>query len=88
MEPKPQQVGNSIGKGVPPGWYTRALAAEQVQRSPDTLRTWHKQGVYEPSGWMPRGALKVWLYSDEDVHCLKQIAARMPRGRRRKKRED
>lgn len=87
---KPVNKGNGIGGMVPDGWYTRADAARQVGRDPDRLKTWHRKflagdksfEVAAPSGHMMAGALKVWLYSDEDIEKMKTWVATQRPGRK------
>jgi len=77
-------AGNSIGAKTPDSWYTRSRAARLVNRSPDTLKRWHKSGLCIPSGNMSAGKLKVWLYSDGDIQALKEVARNQKPGRKPK----
>lgn len=77
--------GNSIGAKAPEHRYTRSYAAKLVNRSPDTLKRWHKQGVCVPSDKMTAGKLVVWLYTDDDMDVLKKAARTQKPGRKAKK---
>jgi DNA-binding transcriptional MerR regulator len=77
-------AGNSIGAKAPDNWYTRSRAARLINRSPDTLKRWHKSGLFIPSGNMSAGKLKVWLYSDSDIQTLKEVAQKQKPGRKPK----
>lgn len=59
---------------IPRGWYKRQDAADQVGKSKDTIRRWHREGIYEPSGYMRIGKLTVWLYNERDIAAMKIIA--------------
>lgn len=78
-----KDTGNSIGAITPENMHTRSKAAWLVNRSPDTLKRWHRQGLCVPSGSMQAGQLKVWLYSDTDIHRLKEIAKSQKPGRKK-----
>jgi hypothetical protein len=72
---------NPIGGMTPDGWHTRSQAAKLVGRDPDTLKRWHRKARTDPyynpaapSGHMMAGALKVWLYSDEDIEKMRVFA--------------
>jgi hypothetical protein len=80
--------GASLAEGVPEGWHMRGEAAQLIGRSKDTLKRWHKEGVYAPSGYQVRGELTIWLYSDEDIVELIKIAQVMKTGRPPHKEED
>ena len=77
-------AGNSIGLKTPANAYTRAKAAKKVNRSPDTLKRWHKQGIAVPSQRMQAGKLTVWLYSDADMRALRKVARTQKPGRKPK----
>jgi hypothetical protein len=64
----------SLVDTIPEGWYRRREAAQKVGRDYDTLRRWHKDGTYAPSGFVERGKLTVWVYSDDDIAEMKRIA--------------
>lgn len=65
---------------IPEGWHTRRQAAKLIGKSSDTIRRWHREGIYEPLGQMPAGQLTVWLYSDEDITNMKKVAATSVQG--------
>jgi len=71
-----KQPGNGIGQSVPAGFYTTADAARLIRRSPDTLARWRKgkSPVFKPSKSMKVGKTKVWLYSEDDIEKMKDIA--------------
>lgn len=81
-----KDTGNSIGANVPERTYTRTRAAYLVNRSVSTIVRWHKEGLYVPSASMQSGKLKVWLYTDDDISALKQIARAQKPGRKPKAR--
>ena len=74
--------GNSIGRRTPDNMHTRVAAAYLVGRSVDTLKRWHKQGLVVPSESMQAGKLRVWLYTDDDMMKLRDIAKRQRPGRK------
>lgn len=73
---------------IPDGWLTQSAVAKIVNRHPDTISTWRKQGVYRPSGYVLAGQTRVWLYSPEDVRAMRDIAKVRKAGRPRKIKED
>ena len=75
--------GNSIGRRAPANTHTRVAAAYLVGRSVDTLKRWHKQGLCVPSASMQAGKLRVWLYTDEDMLKLREVARRQKPGRKK-----
>ncbi len=77
--------GNSIGANTPEHYYTRSRAAYQVNRSTDTLKRWHKNGLCIPSASMQAGKLTVWLYSDDDIKRLREVARNQKPGRKTNK---
>jgi DNA-binding transcriptional MerR regulator len=79
--------GNSIGAKAPEHAYTRTTAAKLVKRSPDTLKRWHKQGICVPSTNMKAGKLTVWLYTEDDLLTLRELAKTQKPGRPPKKKQ-
>jgi len=79
--PSNKPVGNGIQAIVPEGYHTRTEAARLTERDRDTLRRWHKTGTFPATHFVQAGKLKVWLYSDEDIEKLRNIAAEMKIGR-------
>lgn len=75
-------IGNSIGRRTPANTHTRVAAAYLVGRSVDTLKRWHKQGLVTPSQSMQAGKLRVWLYTDDDMMKLRDVAKRQRPGRK------
>ena len=80
--------GNSIGRRTPDNRHTRVAAAYLVGRSVDTLKRWHKHGIAVPSESMQAGKLRVWLYTDEDVLTLRDVAKRQRPGRKPNRKEN
>ena len=76
--------GNGIGARTPDNMYTRSTAAFLVGRSPDTLKRWHKAGWCIPSEKMKAGQLTVFLYTNEDMLRLKELARTKHSGRPKK----
>lgn len=74
--------GNSIGRRTPANMHTRVAAAYLVGRSVDTLKRWHKKGLAVPSQSMQAGKLRVWLYTDEDLLKLRDVAKYQRPGRK------
>lgn len=66
-----------------PTRYTVNEAASLVGRSPDTLVRWRRAGIYEPSDSMKVGSLTVWLYTDDDIRYMKEMAKDLKPGRKR-----
>lgn len=79
-----KDTGNSIGAIAPDRTYTRSRAAYLVNRSPDTLKRWHRLGLCVPSSSMQAGKLRVWLYTDDDIKQLKDFAHKQKPGRKSK----
>lgn len=79
-----KDTGNSIGAITPDRMHTRSRAAYLVNRSPDTLKRWHRTGICIPSDSMQAGKLKVWLYTDDDIKRLKETALTQKPGRKKK----
>lgn len=52
--------------------YTVAEASEQVGRSINTLKRWHRTGGPKPSMQMTLGKLLVWLYTEDDLDICRQ----------------
>lgn len=85
MSNEPTRVAEWTGAAslldtIPAGWHPRREAAEMIGRDYDTLRRWHRDGTYTPSGFVQRGKLTIWLYSDDDIAELKKVAASQKRG--------
>ena len=78
-----KDIGNNIGKSAPDGTYTTSGAAYVVNRSPDTLRRWRRQGLCVPSQKMQAGQVSVFLYTAEDIEKLRLIARSQKPGRKR-----
>lgn len=66
---------------IPEGTYTRQQVAEKIGRSHDTIRRWHKTGVFEPHEYLNFGSNKVWLYTEEDIQAMRRIAREQGPGR-------
>ncbi len=81
---KTNNTGNGIGHITPEQWLTRSKASQKVQRSVDTLKRWHRLGLCVPSGKMKVGKLDVWLYSEEDIQKLLELARTQKPGRKSK----
>lgn len=79
-----KDMGNSIGSITPDRMHTRSRAAYLVNRSPDTLKRWHRMGICVPSSSMQAGKLKVWLYSEDDIKRLKEVAQKQKPGRKKR----
>lgn len=65
-----------------PARYTVKEAAALVGRSPDTLVRWRRSGRFVPSDRQQIGRLLIWLYTDEDIEEMKQLAKELRPGRR------
>jgi DNA-binding transcriptional MerR regulator len=78
-----KEIGNSIGRRAPDNTHTRVAAAYLVGRSVDTLKRWHKQGLCVPSQSMQAGKLRVWLYTDDDMMKLREVARKQKPGRKK-----
>jgi len=74
--------GNGIGRKAPDNTYTASGAAYLVNRSPDTVRRWHRQGLCVPSKSMKAGQLTVWLYTLDDIKKLREVARTQRPGRK------
>jgi len=57
-----------------PPRYTRSQAALLVGRDVDTLKRWHREGIYSPSDARRFGKTVVGLYTDDDIAEMKRIA--------------
>ena len=79
-----KDTGNTIGGNIPDNTYTRAGAAYMVSRSTDTLKRWHRSGLCVPSQSMQAGQLTVWLYTNDDIRKLREVARRQKPGRKPK----
>ena len=79
-----KDTGNNIGKNAPENTVTTSGAAYLVNRSPDTIRRWKRQGLCVPSESMQSGQLTVWLYTHEDIKRLREIARTQKPGRQKK----
>lgn len=82
------ESGNSIGRRTPANMHTRVAAAYLVGRSVDTLKRWQKQGLVVPSQSMQAGKLRVWLYTDDDMMKLRDVAKRQKPGRKPRGKDD
>jgi predicted site-specific integrase-resolvase len=76
--------GNGIGHLTPDGYFTVAEVAERCGRSVDTIKRWNKTGLFKPSHVMRVGKLSVWLYSEQDIAEMKEIAVKQRPGRKPK----
>lgn len=80
---EPWPGANTMGSIAPPGWHTKEEAARLVGRSKDTLKRWMQDGTYEPGGFIQRGKLTIWLWSDADIERMRDIAKTKRSGRPR-----
>lgn len=80
VESKHQGIGNL----APDGWYTLSQASDLVGRSRETIKRWHSSGTYRATNQMRVGKLRVWVYSDEDIQNMREVAESMQFGRPRK----
>lgn len=80
-------LGDSIGQYTPDNWLTVSKTAKVIGCSIDTLKRWHKTGVYIPSGEMKMGKIRVWLYSPEDIENLKVVWRNTKPGRKTQPKE-
>lgn len=80
---------NSLRDGIPDGWHSTGDAAKLVGRSKDTITRWRKDRVEggQPSGYMIRGELTLWLYSDNDIEEMRALADNMKAGRKPQEKE-
>lgn len=69
---------------LPEGMYTRAQVAEKIGKSRDTVRRWHENGTYKATHQETFGDVTVWLYTEDDVRAMKQIARHLTPGRKPK----
>jgi DNA-binding transcriptional MerR regulator len=84
-QPVPKSpLGNTIKNVAPKGYYTRKQAADEIDRTVETLRRWQQDGTFVPTHYMQCGQLQVNLYSTNDIKTLRKIAATKKRGRPRK----
>lgn len=74
--------GNGIGRNAPENTVTASGAAYLVNRSPDTIRRWHRKGICVPSQSMQAGQLTVWLYTQDDIKKLREVARQQKPGRK------
>ena len=65
-----------------PPRYTTADAAHFVGRSVDTLVRWRKDGTYVPKESRDFGQVRVWLYTNHDISCMKVISKSIRPGRK------
>lgn len=65
---------------IPDGMYTRGQVADKIGRTRDTIKRWHDSGTYKATHWHQSGKTTVWLYTDEDVAAMKQIARTIKSG--------
>lgn len=57
-----------------PDLYSTQDVADWVGRSKDTIERWRREGILVPSRYMKVGRMKVWLYTEEDVHQARALA--------------
>lgn len=76
-KPKPHGISGL----APDGWYTISQAASRVGRSEVTLRRWHRTGRYPATNQMRVGQLNVWVYSDQDIANMRNVAKNIKAGR-------
>lgn len=60
-------------RAMHPPRYTRSEAASMVGRSPDTLRRWKREGTHKPSDARSFGALRVDLYTNDDIRTMRKL---------------
>ena len=80
--------GGYILDSVPEGMHTRAQAAKLVGRSYDTLATWHRNGTYPATKQVVTGKSHIWLYDDEDIERMRDIAGSLKSGPRPREEEN
>ena len=66
--------------------YTTAKAAELVDRSEETLKRWRRMGLCQPSSQRFHGKVMEWMYTEDDITKLRNLAHTIksgPKGPRR-----
>jgi len=83
MSPRVAHVttGNTLQEWVPDGYHMRTEAAELAGLNNQTLKRWHRKGIFVAEHYMERGDLHVWLYTDADIETLKEVAKTVKPGR-------
>lgn len=85
---KPQKVdwpgGGSLLGSIPDGFYSTGQAGELIGRDKSTVKRWRKDGTYPANFYAEHGALTIWLYSEEDITIMRQIAGTKTAGRPKK----
>ena len=69
-----REVPRGIMSSIPEGMHTRSQVAELLGLSKDTIRRWHTSELYVPTNYKMYGANKVWLYTDDDVVAMREVA--------------
>lgn len=76
-------IYTNIAKLDPPR-YTVSQVGELVGKHPDTLISWRRRGIFEPTGGrLEMGKLSIWLYTPQDVEELKLLVTRRRTGPKR-----
>lgn len=75
-------------RAIKPNCYTTAEAAALVGKSHDTLRRWRRDGRCVPSDSLRLGETTMWLYTQDDIKVLKQLARTVRPGRKPKGEND
>lgn len=73
---------NEVVAQMRPPRYTTAQAAALVGRTEDTLSYWRRQEIFTPSERRKFGKTEVWLYTQQDIEQMRQIAKVIKPGRK------
>lgn len=73
---------NAMVRRMHPPRYTTGEVAGMVGRSFDTIARWRRTGLVMPSDSFMFGSVRVWLYTDDDVERLKELAKVQRPGRK------
>lgn len=66
---------------IPEGYLTRGQVALEIGKSKDTIKRWHISGRFVATHTVRRGKHTVFLYDQDDLKVLKQLARTVRPGR-------
>ena len=66
-----------------PDLLLEADVAANVGRSHSTIKRWRREGRIAPAHYVDQGSTRIWLYSEENLAAVKQVAAVTRPGRKR-----
>lgn len=66
-----------------PGLLLEGDVADIIGRSHSTIRRWRRENRIVPTHYVDQGATRIWLYTEENVQRVREIASEIRPGRKK-----